>query len=64
MRYKFVVVGSGLGGCLAGLDAVLAITIIIIGFLNRVRRNRGLGGFWAVVLGDEVAEADYTSLGH
>jgi hypothetical protein len=32
--------------------------------LNRLRRKRGFGGGRAVVLGDEVAEADYTSLGH
>lgn len=32
--------------------------------VNQVRRKRGVGGGRAFVLGDEVAEADYTSLGH
>lgn len=62
MRDQIFVTGRNLGGCLASLDAVLAI--IIIALLNRVRRNRGIGGFGAFVLGGEVAEADYTSLGH
>ena len=32
--------------------------------LKRIGRKRRSGGGRAVVVGDEVAEADYTSLGH
>jgi hypothetical protein len=62
VRDQTIVGVGGLGRCLSSLDRVLAITIGDM--LNRVRRKRGIGGDRAVALGDEVAEADYTSLGH
>jgi hypothetical protein len=62
MCNQVVVGGGGLRRSLPRPDVVLALTISTM--LNRVRRKRGFGGGRAVVLGDEVAEADYTSLGH
>jgi hypothetical protein len=65
MRDQLVVAGGGGGGLRRGLpclDVLLAFAISTI--LNRLRRTRGFGGGRAVALGDEVAEADYTSLGH
>jgi hypothetical protein len=63
MRDQLVVAGGGgLRRGLPCLDVLLAFAISTI--LNRLRRTRGFGGGRAVALGDEVAEADYTSLGH
>jgi hypothetical protein len=60
-----LVIGSGGGRLRRGLPCLdLLLAIAISTMLNRLRRKRGFGGGRAVVLGDEVAEADYTSLGH
>jgi hypothetical protein len=61
MRDKFFVNG-GLGRCLPGPDVILAL--IIGAMLKRVACNRCLGGVGSFVLGGEVAETDYTGLGH
>jgi hypothetical protein len=62
VRDQFIVGGGGLRHCLPSPDRVWAT--IISDMVNRVRRKRGFGGGRAFVLGGEVAEADYTSLGH
>jgi hypothetical protein len=61
VRDQFIVSSGGLGGGLSALDVVLVSTISTI---NQMRRKRRIGDDRAFVLGDEVAEADYTSLGH
>jgi hypothetical protein len=61
MRDKFLL-GGGLRRRLPGPDVMLAL--IISAMLKRVACNRCFGGVGSFVLGGEVAEADYTGLGH
>jgi hypothetical protein len=58
---EFIVCGGG--GLRRGLSR-LDVLAIAVSAVNQVCRKRGVGGGMAFVLGDEVAEADYTSLGH
>jgi hypothetical protein len=57
-----IIVGGGLRRCRPGLDVELALALSAM--LNRVACKRCRGGVRSFVLGGEVAEADYTGVGH